>query len=121
MFDLGMKLKELRKNKKMTQKKLADILNVSEASISKYEGNLAVPPIDTLKAYSAFFKISLDELLGNQKKEVISLYGLTQEQTYVVRELTETFRNCNADAFRDDLYAVIGKIAMELYKTNIYQ
>lgn len=120
MFDLGVNLRNLRKSRNWTQKRLSEMLNVSEASISKYEGNLAAPPIDTLRAYAALFKISLDELLGNQNKGTISLQGLTAEQADVIQELVNTFKqdNVNSENIPMKTYAVIGKIAMEIQKLN---
>ena len=119
MFDLGMNLRELRKSKNWTQKRLSELLNISEASISKYEGNIATPPIDTLRAYAVLFKISMDELLGNQSKGMLSLQGLTDSQIEVILKLADTFKN-PAHSITNDIpdtsYSVIGRIAMEIYK-----
>ena len=43
-YDFGEILKKLRKMKKMTQKQLAEKLNVTVTAISKYESNTAMPP-----------------------------------------------------------------------------
>lgn len=37
MYDFGVKLRELRLNKSMTQKRLANLIEVTETAISKYE------------------------------------------------------------------------------------
>ena len=119
VFDLGMNLRNLRKSKNWTQKRLSELLNISEASISKYEGNIATPPIDTLRAYAALFKISMDELLGNQNKGTLSLQGLTDSQIEVIRQLADTFKNpmhSISDELPESSYNVIGHVAMEIYK-----
>lgn len=120
MFDLGVNLRELRRSRKWTQKRLAEMLNVSEASISKYESNLAAPPIEILRGYAALFKVSMDELLGNQSKGVVSLQGLTDEQASVIQELADLFKqeNINSENIPIRAYAVLGKIAMEMQKLN---
>ena len=120
LFDLGLNLRELRKSKNWTQKRLSALLGISEASISKYESNIATPPIDTLRAYASLFNISLDELLGNQNKGNLSLQGLSDSQIEVLSQLAVTFKSANSenDCVSEDTYNVIGKVAMELYKVS---
>lgn len=57
------KIKKLRKDNNMTQEDLADKLNVSRQTISKWETNTGVPDIDNIKAICNLFNISTDELL----------------------------------------------------------
>ena len=57
------KIKKLRKDNNMTQEDLADKLNVSRQTISKWETNVGVPDIDNIKAICNLFNISTDELL----------------------------------------------------------
>ena len=118
MYDLGMKLRELRKSKKLTQKRLPELLDISEASISKYEGNLAAPSIEILRAYAALFNISMDELLGNQRDNSVSLHGLTDEQSEIVASLVELFRNINTSIVSQKFDSIIGKIVIELCKST---
>lgn len=64
--ELGKKIQELRKSKNMTQEQLAQALFVSRTAISKWESNRGYPSIDSLKALSSFFEISLDDLLSTE-------------------------------------------------------
>ena len=64
---LGDKIKLYRENKKMTQKEVADILNVSSATISKYESGTLEPNIESLKRIAELFDISVDELLNDEE------------------------------------------------------
>ena len=64
---LGDKIKLYRENKKMTQKEVADILNVSSATISKYESGTLEPNIESLKRLAELFDISVDELLNDEE------------------------------------------------------
>lgn len=59
------KLQILRKQKGLTQEELAQKLYVSRTAISKWESNRGYPNIDSLKAISEFFSVSLDELLSS--------------------------------------------------------
>ena len=58
------KLQELRKSRNLTQEELAEGLYVSRTAISKWESGRGYPSIDSLKAISGFFSISIDELLS---------------------------------------------------------
>ena len=59
-----MRLKNLREERKISQQKLAIELNVSQASISKYEKGLAEPDIPLLCTIAEFFHVSVDYLIG---------------------------------------------------------
>ena len=66
-MEFNEKLQELRKQKKLTQEELAEILYVSRTAISKWESGRGYPNIDSLKAISKFFSLSLDELLSSDE------------------------------------------------------
>ncbi len=59
-------LKELRKNRKLTQEKLAKSLGLSRSTIAMYETNGSEPDIETLKKIASFFNITVDKLIGKQ-------------------------------------------------------
>lgn len=65
---LGDKIKLYRENKKLTQNDLADILEVSSGTISKYESGALEPNIESLKKLADFFGITIDELLKDEEK-----------------------------------------------------
>lgn len=61
------KLQQLRKQKNLTQEELAELLFVSRTAISKWESGRGLPNIDSLKAISKVFSISIDELLSGEE------------------------------------------------------
>ncbi|MBQ2661164.1 MAG: helix-turn-helix transcriptional regulator [Clostridia bacterium] len=65
------KLQELRKQRGLTQEEVAEALFVSRTAVSKWESGRGYPSIDSLKAISKFFKVSIDELLSGD--EVLSI------------------------------------------------
>lgn len=69
---LGQKIKKFRNEKKLTQKDIAEQLNVSFQTVSKWENDENEPDIYTLKKLSKIFNCSLDCLLSNEEdnKEV---------------------------------------------------
>ena len=58
-MELSEKLQELRKEKGLTQEELAEALFVSRTAISKWESGRGVPNIESLKAISKFFSVSI--------------------------------------------------------------
>ena len=66
-MELSEKLQELRKEKGLTQEELAEALFVSRTAISKWESGRGVPNIESLKAISKFFSVSIDELLSGEE------------------------------------------------------
>lgn len=61
---LGNRLQKLRKSKHMTQTDLANIVNVSKASISAYENDTRSPDIETLLLLADTLDVNSDYLLG---------------------------------------------------------
>lgn len=66
-MNLGETIYRLRTEKNMSQGDLADKLEVSRQSISKWENNSAVPDLDKIVKLSELFQVSLDELVKGEK------------------------------------------------------
>ncbi|MDE6598128.1 MAG: helix-turn-helix domain-containing protein [Clostridia bacterium] len=65
----GQELKKLRNDNSMTQEQLADLIFVTRTAISKWETDNGYPSIDSLKAISNLFSISIDELISDADVE----------------------------------------------------
>lgn len=63
-MDFSQRLKQLRKEKKVTQEQLAKIIGVERSSIGKYESSNVTPSPDVLTRMSDYFGVSIDYLLG---------------------------------------------------------
>ena len=61
------KLQQLRKQKNLTQEELAELLFVSRTAVSKWESGRGLPSIDSLKAISKVFGVSIDNLLSGDE------------------------------------------------------
>ena len=59
------RLKEFRTQKKISQQKLADYLNVSRSTVAMWETGGSEPDSDNLKKISDYFEVSIDALLGH--------------------------------------------------------
>ena len=63
---LGNRIQQLRKEHNMSQGDLADALDISRQSVSKWETDTATPDLDKLLKLSEIFDITLDELVKGQ-------------------------------------------------------
>ena len=68
---LGKNIKALRKSKGLSQEELAVKLNVVRQTISKWEKGETSPDLKQAKVLSQVFKVSLDELVDNDIKNII--------------------------------------------------
>ena len=66
-MELGEKLRQLRKEKGLTQEELASLLYVSRTAVSKWESDKGCPNIDSLKQLSKLYGISVDSLLSGEE------------------------------------------------------
>ena len=66
---LGNNIKELRKNKRMTQKDLAEAMKVSQQTVGAWETERAIPGADTLSELADYFNVTTDYLLGRPEKK----------------------------------------------------
>lgn len=67
-MDLGKKIMTMRNEKNLSQKQLAEKLNVTRQTISNWENGKFYPDIDSLVNLSKFFNVSLDVLLSYDDK-----------------------------------------------------
>lgn len=68
---VGLFIQELRKEKGITQKELADILHVSDKTISRWETGKGYPEVSLMKAISEYFEITVTELLSGCRLSTI--------------------------------------------------
>lgn len=84
------RLKELRKEKGLSQKELADIFSVSQGTIANWENGRRIMDIETAKSISDFFGVTIDYLLGKEKQpEEITFDDFTYSFHNETKELTE--------------------------------
>lgn len=67
MENFGERLFELRKSKKLSQEEVADKLNVTRQSVSKWETNQSMPDLDKIVPLCELFEVSTEELLTGNK------------------------------------------------------
>ncbi len=93
MFDFGLRIRELRESRNMSQETLGRRVGRSKPVISSYENNLKTPPLDVLINMANVFNVSLDYLVGIEKKETVSVDGLTPSQVETVKRVIYELRD----------------------------
>ena len=110
MAGFGEILAELRKDRGMTQKDLAERLHVSVGTISNYENGAHMPDVEKLTELADLFRVTTDYLLGravyNVSPDVFRAAALNGKPTYEVimqmRSLTEQQQRA-LDVILDDM------------------
>lgn len=91
---LGYRLRELRRERKMSQSDLGKLLGVTKVSVSGYEKGTRVPSMDILLLILDVFEISADYLLGRELNVVCEDNGdfsvmLSNDDVNIIRELRQ--------------------------------
>ena len=79
----GLFLKELRKERGLTQEQLAEKLGVTNRTVSRWETGTNVPDLDVLIDISEFYQIDVKELLSGERKTA----GIKMEDTQIIQQV----------------------------------
>jgi len=63
-MDIGQRIKDLRKENRLTQRQVATATGYKQASVGEWETGRKLPSIDALSKLADFFDVSADYLLG---------------------------------------------------------
>ncbi len=85
-----MNLIKIRKERKISQQKIAKEIKISQSNYSKYELGIIEPNIETLKKLADYFEVSIDTLVEH-KSTLIDLGTLTLAQ----KQLFDLIKNCS--------------------------
>lgn len=93
--DLGKKIQEIRKSKKITQEFLAELINIDPKSVSKIENGNFYPAADTLVAIADALNVEVYELFvfnddipyAKMRDEIISALDDNKNILYLYRQL----------------------------------
>lgn len=110
------KLKQLRLQKGLTQKELAQKLNITYKNYNTYELGRATPDIETLIKIANFYHVSLDYLCGNEFHR-LELGFLSENKEAIVRavkELTEV----QSEKVLSYICALLNKTDSDLLNNN---
>ncbi len=101
-MSLGETIYRLRTEKNLSQGDLAELLEVSRQSVSKWENDSAVPDLAKIVKLSEVFEVSLDELVkGERETQEQATSKKTEEQQ--TKELTESSQGPKKNRIRTDV------------------
>lgn len=86
---IGLFLKTLRKEKNITQEVLAEALNVSSRTVSRWETGNHMPDISLLVELSEFYQVSIPEIINGERKSEI----MNQETKDTAMKMAEYSKN----------------------------
>ena len=87
---IGSFLSELRKEKGLTQKEIADYLNVSDKTVSHWECDKYSPDLSVIPILAEFFGVTCDEILRGERK-------VPEERESITCEIAEDTANYTTD------------------------
>lgn len=93
---LGERLQEQRLLKNLSQKEVANIINLSASIISNYENGERTPSLEILMALARLYQCSTDYLLGFEKIEhnkVLNISMLNAEQQQLLQHFLYSLEN----------------------------
>lgn len=68
-YTIGFRIKALRNAKGISQEELAEALNVSRQTISKWESDIVSPDINNIQSLSNYFNVRTDYIINGNEKE----------------------------------------------------
>ena len=81
-------IKKLREEMGITQKQLADVIDVSQQSVNKYENHNIEPDIETLIRIADYFNTSVDYIVGHtelrRKVAKVEAYELSCDEMFII-------------------------------------
>jgi len=98
MHELGLRLKVERTKKQLSQKQVAERISVASPTLSGYETGNTTPPIDMLIKLSSVYNVSLDFLVGIERKRTISVDSLKEDQVIAIEGIIEAFKRANDES-----------------------
>lgn len=122
-MNFGKKLLDARKKANLSQEEIAEKLNITRQTVSKWESNETVPNINQVKLLAKIYKISLEELLNYNKidEEIESIIKKTNTKTQDKINWTkvwskkypvlETYQNkVNIKKYKNDLNNILTEL-----------
>ena len=108
---IGSLLKELRKEKRLTQEQLAEHFNVSTRSVSRWENGINMPELSLLIELADFYNVDIREIIDGERKSE-NMNEEVKETVLKLSDYTETInQKIKGRLFVLTVIAIIGMIA----------
>ncbi len=80
VYDFGVRLRQLREERGLSQNRLAQKLGVSKQTVYRYENNTQFPSLERTRQIAVILRTSMDYLAGLDNVYTIKFPGLSNEQ-----------------------------------------
>lgn len=91
IYDFGIRLSQLRRDRGLSQAALAKKLGVSKQTIYRYENNLQSPSLESTKQLAIILRTSMDYLVGLDNKYTVMFPSLTAAQRKALNTFLQVF------------------------------
>ena len=91
-IELGKRIQKLRKDKKMTQKQVAEAIGISASTLCGYESEDKLPPYPTLLKLAKLYGVSTDFLIGLSTDKTLDISDLDDDEVSALREMADLLR-----------------------------
>ncbi len=92
VYDFGLRLKELREAKNLSQVDVARRLDVTRSTISGYERNTIMPRAEQLVKLAILYNTSVDYMLGITNRSYLYLDDLSASQQQTILDVVERLK-----------------------------
>lgn len=92
MVEFGNRLRQLRKDRNLTQQQLAALIGVKNSVISFYEVGERMPSPDALRKLALALHVTTDYLLGIERGTTVDVTGLDEQDRLLVQMLISRLR-----------------------------
>ena len=92
MVDFSQRIRQLRRDKHMTQVQVAQRIGVTASMVSSYETDIRLPSYEVLLRIADMFGVSVDYLLGRQEKRLLDISELSEEEAAVVCDMVNVLK-----------------------------
>jgi transcriptional regulator with XRE-family HTH domain len=111
-MEIGHVIAKLREKKGISQKELANILNVSAGAVALWEVNKRCPSLESLVNIADFFNVSMDEFFVNDRKNINYIPLEIKHSSKQGLKLLELFESMNEEG-QDILYGKARELIRE--------
>lgn len=120
---IGKFISELRKEKNLTQEKLAEKLGITKNAVSKWERGLSLMDISLLKPLSEILDVSITEILNGERMENISVSTKSEDVLidYSSNEIKKIKKNKILVIFITFIITILGVILLDTFQAIIFK
>ena len=124
-MELKDKIKNLRKEKGLTQAQLADALFVSRSTVAKWENGLGLPGPDSMKALEALFEVATEQITTTEPEVVIveknrKLHRIAQAAGWILLLTLTVFSMYLPFALHEGNYGFTWDMAAGIFADDTY-